>query len=328
VTALAVVAEPTYLEPVRTELEEFERRLRETLRADLGSIADGMEHIVAAGGKRLRPALVLLTAGLGLGRRDDVFAVALAIEFIHTATLVHDDLIDQAPTRRGLATVHAVLGTNPAIVIGDYYFGKGANLMTSIGDPRLDQALSRAVMMTAHGEMLEVLSQHRYDLTVEEYLRRLEKKTAVLLATSSYCSALVTQRSRARQNALWDYGWNLGMAFQIADDILDYSGSESELGKPVGNDLKQGTATLPLLYALEDPRRTAELRQALEPEHLADSAHARVVELVRTSTGMERASELARSYADEAIAHLRRFPPSLHRTGLEALAAFVVGRRT
>ncbi len=327
-TAVAVAAEPTYLEPIRAELEEFERRLRETLRADLGSIADGMEHIVVAGGKRLRPALVLLTAGLGLGRRDDVFAVALAIEFIHTATLVHDDLIDQAATRRGLATVHAVLGANPAIVIGDYYFGKGAHLMTSIGDARLDQAISRAVMVIAHGEMLEILSQHRYDQTVEEYLQRVEKKTAVLLATSAFCSALVTQRSRARQDALWDYGRKLGMAFQIADDILDYSSSEAELGKPVGNDLKQGTVTLPLLYALQDPRVAAALRPALERRDLAGRGHARVVELVRASTGMERASELARQYADEAIACLRRFSPSLYRTGLEALASFVVGRRS
>jgi heptaprenyl diphosphate synthase len=315
-----------HLVPIRAELEEFERRLRATLHSDLGSIAGGMQHIVEAGGKRLRPALVLLTAGLGKGKPDDIYAVAMSIEFIHTATLVHDDLIDQAPTRRGLATLHAALGANPAIIIGDYYFGKGANLMTGIGDPRLDQEISRAVMVIAHGEMLELLSQRRYHQTVKEYLQRVEKKTAVLLGTSAYCSALVTQRSHARQEALRTFGRNLGMAFQIADDILDYSSSEAELGKPVGNDLKQGTVTLPLLYALEDKGVGPELRQVLRGE-LSNGQHAEVVELVRGSNGIERAFALARQYADRATAELRRFADGAHRRGLEALASFVVGRR-
>jgi heptaprenyl diphosphate synthase len=286
-----------------------------------------MLHIVEAGGKRLRPALVLLTAGLGKGRPDDIYAVAMSIEFIHTATLVHDDLIDQAPTRRGLATLHAALGPNPAIIIGDYYFGKGANLMTGVGDARLDQEISRAVMVIAHGEMLELLSQRRYQQTVKEYLQRVEKKTAVLLGTSAYCSALVTQRSQARHEALRTFGRNLGMAFQIADDILDYSSSEAELGKPVGNDLKQGTVTLPLLYALEDKGVGAELRRVLRHPELSNGQSAQVVELVRESNGIERAFALARQYADRATAELGRFPDSAHRRGLEALASFVVGRR-
>ncbi len=326
-SALAAPADLNYLDAIRGELSEFERRLRATLRADLGPLADGMQHIVTAGGKRLRPALVLLTAGLGNGRPDDIFAVAMSIEFIHTATLVHDDLIDQAPTRRGLATVHTVLGVNPAIVLGDYYFGKGANLMTTIGDPRLDQAISRAVMEIAHGEMLEIASHHRIRLTVEEYVQRVEKKTAVLMATSSLCSALVTQRSRARHVALQTYGWNVGMAFQIADDILDYASSEVELGKPVANDLRQGTVTLPLLYALEDRAVAPELQELLSVEPLADREFDRVITLVRQSDAIDRAFALARGYSEQATAELQRFPASPHRAGLEALAAFVVGRR-
>ncbi len=327
-SAVALTAAPSYLEPVKAELEEFERRLRATLEADLGPIAGGMEHIVTAGGKRLRPALVLLTAGLGQGRPDEIYAVAMSIEFIHTATLVHDDLIDQATTRRGLATVHTLLGANPAIVLGDYYFGQGANLMTSIGDPRLDQAIARAVMQIAHGEMLEIISQHRYQQTVEEYLQRVEKKTAVLLATASYCSALVTQRSRLRHEALQRFGRNLGMAFQIADDVLDYCGIEEELGKPVGNDLRQGTVTVPLIYALEDPRVRDELHTLLSRNGLAEADTLRVVDLVRASAGIEQALALARQFAERAATELPRFPPSPHRTGLEALATFVVSRRS
>lgn len=324
---VAVPADLDYLDAIRDELSEFERRLRATVRADLGPLADGMEHIVSAGGKRLRPALVLLTAGLGQGPPDDIFAVAMSIEFIHTAALVHDDLIDQASTRRGLATVHTVLGTNPAIVLGDYYFGKGANLMAAIGDPRLDQAIARAVMQIAHGEMLEIASQHRPRQTVEEYLQRVEKKTAVLMATSSLCSALVTQRSRARHEALRAYGWNVGMAFQLADDILDYASTEVELGKPVGNDLRQGTVTLPLLYALEDPGVGPELQQFLSRGAPTDGEFGHVIALVRESAAIDRAFTLAHRYAEQACAQLRRFPASSHRAGLEALAAFVVGRR-
>src|SRR5213593_3460187 len=153
-----------FIAPIRAELEDFEDRLHKTVRADLGPVAEAMEQILEAGGKRLRPSLVFLAAGLGQPKRmDDVFRGAMAIEFIHNATLIHDDLIDRAPTRRGLRTIHESLGANPAIIIGDYYFARGANLMSLIGNPRVDLLLSQTVMSICYGEMLQLTSQRKYD---------------------------------------------------------------------------------------------------------------------------------------------------------------------
>src|SRR5947209_19553526 len=181
-----------FVVPIRTELEDFERRLHATVRADLGQVADAMEQILDAGGKRLRPSLVFLAAGLGKpARLDHVHSAAMAIEFIHNATLIHDDLIDGAPTRRGLRTIHETLGPNPAIIIGDYYFAKGANLMSEIGNPAIDALLSQTVMTICFGEMLQLTSQRRYDQSLEEYYAKIERKTAVLLAASTYCGAVL-----------------------------------------------------------------------------------------------------------------------------------------
>src|SRR5437868_5891976 len=233
--------------PIRTELDDFEERLHATVKADLGPVADAMEQILEAGGKRLRPALGFLAAGLGQPPRlDHVHSAAMAIEFIHNATLIHDDLIDGAPTRRGLRTIHETLGPNPAIIIGDYYFAKGANLMSEIGNPAIDALLSQTVMTICFGEMLQLTSQRRYDQSLEEYYAKIERKTAALLAASTYCGAVLAGLSEARVERIRRFGRYLGMSFQIADDVLDYLATEAEVGKPVGNDLKQGTVTPPV----------------------------------------------------------------------------------
>ncbi len=240
--------------PIRAELEDFEQRLHATVRADLGPVAEAMEQILDAGGKRLRPALVFLAAGLGHSTRmDDVHRAALAIEFIHNATLIHDDLIDGAPTRRGLRTIHETLGPNPAIIIGDYYFAKGANLMSQIGNTDIDAVLSQTVMTICFGEMLQLTSQRRYDQSLDEYYAKIERKTAVLLAASTYCGAVLAGLDEPQVEAMRRFGRLLGMSFQIADDVLDYLATEAEVGKPVGNDLKQGTVTLPLMLARQEP---------------------------------------------------------------------------
>src|SRR5437660_331266 len=174
------------LEPIAEELREFERRLTESIAADSGPMASAMDLIVRAGGKRLRPALVILSSRLGRAHPDAVFNVAMGIEFIHTATLVHDDLIDSAPTRRGIPTIHHALGPNPAIIIGDYYFAKGANLLSSVGEPRIDNAISQAVMTICMGELLQMISRREYDQTLDEYYSKIERKTATLVGTCCY----------------------------------------------------------------------------------------------------------------------------------------------
>jgi geranylgeranyl pyrophosphate synthase len=277
----------------------------------------------------LRPALVFLAAGLGdsATRMDDVHRAAMAIEFIHNATLIHDDLIDGAPTRRGLRTIHESLGPNPAIIIGDYYFAKGANLMSSIGNPAIDALLSETVMTICFGEMLQLTSQRRYDQSVEEYYAKIERKTAVLLAASTYCGAVLGGLPEAKVEALRRFGRLLGMSFQIADDVLDYLATEEEVGKPVGNDLKQGTVTLPLMLARHDPSVDGELDAVLEKPVLSDADYAQVVRIVRGSRGIEESYAYARTFGEKARAELEAFPPSAYRDALESLTYYVVGRR-
>ncbi|MBV9525397.1 MAG: polyprenyl synthetase family protein, partial [Candidatus Dormibacteraeota bacterium] len=240
---MSAVAEDL-LEPIVADLQEFERRLVDSIAADLGPMASAMEHIVKAGGKRLRPALVILSGRLGRADRDAIFNIAMGIEFIHTATLVHDDLIDNSPTRRGITTIHEALGPNPAIIIGDYYFAKGANLLSSIGSPAIDSAISHAVMTICMGELLQMTSRNDFDQSVDAYHRKIERKTATLVATCCYCGGVVGGQPDGDVEALRRYGYNLGMAFQIADDVLDYIATSAEVGKPVGADLRQGTVTL------------------------------------------------------------------------------------
>ncbi len=318
-----------FIAPIRTELEDFERQLHATVRADLGPVADAMEQILDAGGKRLRPALVFLAAGLGRPKgMDDVVRAAMAIEFIHNATLIHDDLIDGAPTRRGLRTIHESLGPNPAIIIGDYYFAKGANLMSQIGNPSIDALLSQTVMTICFGEMLQLTSQRRYDQSLDEYYAKIERKTAVLLAASTYCGAVLAGLSEAKVEAIRRFGRLLGMSFQIADDVLDYLATEEEVGKPVGNDLKQGTVTLPLMLARHDPSVDGRLDAILEKATLQDADYAEVVRIVRGSRGIEESYGYAKAFGDKARAELQAFPPSPYRDAFESLTHYVVGRRS
>ena len=316
-----------FIVPIRAELEDFEQRLHATVRADLGPVAEAMEQILDAGGKRLRPALVFLSAGLGPARRiDDVHRAAMAIEFIHNATLIHDDLIDGAPTRRGLRTIHESLGPNPAIIIGDYYFAKGANLMSQIGNPEIDAVLSQTVMTICFGEMLQLTSQRRYEQSLDEYYAKIERKTAVLLAASTFCGAVLGGLEDRQVEALRRFGRLLGMSFQIADDVLDYLATEQEVGKPVGNDLKQGTVTLPLMLARQ--ASNGRLDAVLAKPVLDDADYAEVVRIVRDSSGIDESYAYAKSFGDKARAELESFPPSAYRDALESLTYYVVGRRS
>jgi heptaprenyl diphosphate synthase component 2 len=324
----ATVTGTDFIAPIRADLEIFEQRLHATVRSDLGPVAEAMEQVLDAGGKRLRPALVFLAAGLGHPPKvDDVHRAAMAIEFIHNATLIHDDLIDGAPTRRGLRTIHESLGPNPAIIIGDYYFAKGANLMSQIGNPNIDALLSQTVMTICFGEMLQLTSQRRYDQSLDEYYAKIERKTAVLLAASTFCGGVLGALPKPQVEAIRRFGRLLGMSFQIADDVLDYLASEQEVGKPVGNDLKQGTVTLPLMLARHDPSVDGRLDAILSKGGLQDHDYAEVVRIVRGSRGIDESYAYAETFAEKARVELQAFAPSAHKDALESLTGYVVRRR-
>ena len=304
---------------VAAELERFEALVRESIEADGHPLAGPMSELFAAGGKRLRPALVLLTGRLGRPS-EALFHAAMAVELVHAATLVHDDVIDRSALRRGKPTVAAALGDAPAIVVGDFYFAKAYREAALTGDVAVVGAIAEAVMRICRGELEQSAARHRYRPSREAYGARIEAKTAALLGAASWSGGRLGGLDDDRQEALRRYGLELGLAFQIADDVLDYTAAEAELGKPVGHDLLEGHATLPLLLS--------DLAEPL-PEGVALSVEkvAAVVAEVRAAGGPERALAEARRHAASARGHLRSLPQGVARDSLERLAGYVVERR-
>jgi heptaprenyl diphosphate synthase len=287
-----------------------------------------MADLFAAGGKRIRPALVLLAAKCGHYDMQKLTPAAIAVELTHAATLVHDDVIDRSEVRRGRPTVAAQLGDEPAIVVGDFYFAKAYEQAAFTDSPEVVAILARAVMEICAGEVRQQATRHRYDTDVEEYMRRIEAKTATLLAACCDIGALLGGIDGNRRSALRAYGRLLGLAFQIADDVLDYEGSEDEIGKPIGHDIEEGFATLPLMLAMEDASIAGKLSRHLQPGRELSNAEAHdVVDLVRASRGPDRALERARELSAAARRQLESLGAGEAGNALAALTNYVVSRK-
>ena len=296
----------------------MEDSLRKSVEHDPPSVARPMAELLEAGGKRIRPALVVLSAMCGRYDRDTVLPAAMAAEIIHAATLVHDDVIDRAPMRRGRPTVAASLGDEPAIVIGDYYFAKAYEWAARTGLPEAVTVLANAVMEICAGEVAQQAIRYRYSTTIHEYMRRIEAKTAALLAACCDIGALLGGLDRETRSALRGYGRSLGLAFQIADDVLDYTSTEDEVGKPIGHDILEGFATLPFLLSsihLEDGHK------------LTEEEARNVVDDVRAKDGPEGALEKAREHAKEAREQLKNVAQCEPVETLAVLADYVVIRK-
>jgi len=304
--------------PVAQDLARVEAELNSEINRDPPEVAGSMADLFAAGGKRIRPALVLLSASCGDYDLARLLPAAMAVEMTHAATLVHDDVIDRSSTRRGRPTVAARLGDEPAIVIGDFYFAKAYELAARTGIAEVVDILARAVMDICAGEVRQQSIRYRYSTDVAEYMRRIEAKTATLLAACCEIGALLGGLVDARREALRAYGHELGLAFQIADDVLDYTATEVEVGKPIGHDIVDGFATLPLMLAsvrIDDDRRLSE-REARD-----------IVDAVRTGDGPQRALEMARDHARAARDQLRVLDGSEGTSTLVALTDYVVTRK-
>jgi heptaprenyl diphosphate synthase len=314
--------------PVSGDLETIEAGLRRLIESDPDVVSAPMADLFAAGGKRIRPALVLLAARCGDYDLKKLTPAAMAVELVHAATLVHDDVIDRAELRRGRPTVAARLGDEAAIVVGDFYFAKAYEQAAFTDSPEAVAILARAVMDICAGEVRQQAIRHRYDTDVDEYMGRIEAKTATLLAACCDVGALLGGLDGPKRSAIRAYGRLLGLAFQIADDVLDYESSEDEIGKPIGHDIAEGFATLPLMMALEDERAAGKLKHLLEVNReLSGTEATEVVELVRASDGPTRAIERARQLASEARGELKTLGDGEAQSALAALATYVVSRK-
>jgi octaprenyl-diphosphate synthase len=300
--------------------------IRARLASDVVLVNQIAEHIVGAGGKRLRPMLVLLAAqAAGYEGTHDVLLAAV-VEFIHTATLLHDDVVDESDLRRGRKTANALWGNAASVLVGDFLYSRAFQMMVEADDMRVMRILADTTNRIAEGEVLQLLNIHNPDVDEAAYLRVIERKTAVLFAAATRLGGLLGKLPAAQEDALASYGLNLGFAFQIADDVLDYVADAGTLGKNIGDDLAEGKVTLPLIYALEhaDSAQAAHIRRAIETGGL-DALDA-ILAAIRGSGAVARARARAQGYADAAKTALSTLPHSAARNALAALADYALQR--
>jgi heptaprenyl diphosphate synthase len=237
---------------MKSDLQAIEDEMAHAVTSELPLLSETSLHLLKAGGKRIRPMFVLLSGTFGHYSLDTLKKVAVPLELIHMATLVHDDVIDDANTRRGQLTVKSKWDNRIAMYTGDYIYAKALTVITQLNNPRVHQILSGAIVQMCIGEMEQIRDFFNVEQTVRTYMRRIRRKTALLIAISCQLGALATGAPARICDALYRFGYNVGMAFQITDDLLDLCGTEKAIGKPPGSDLRQGNITLPVLYALED----------------------------------------------------------------------------
>jgi octaprenyl-diphosphate synthase len=298
------------------------------LSSDVPLVSQVSQYIIAAGGKRLRPALLLLMCGALDYRGEQRFNLAAVVEFIHTATLLHDDVVDESTLRRGRATANASFGNPASVLVGDFLYSRAFQMMVDAGDMRIMQTLAEATNIIAEGEVLQLMNMHDASLSEEGYLRVIRSKTAKLFEASARLAALLAGAPPAVEQACADYGQALGTAFQVIDDVLDYDGDAVEMGKNLGDDLREGKATLPLIIAMQ--RGTAAeqgtIRHAIETggtERLAE-----IVAIVRQTGALQATRDAAALEAQRAIEALSALGRNTYSEALLELASQLLQRRS
>jgi octaprenyl-diphosphate synthase len=311
---------------IKADLDAVEQVIRDRLASDVPLIRQVAEYLVSSGGKRLRPALVLLSAGASGYAGRAHLEIAAVVEFIHTATLLHDDVVDESTLRRGRPTANARFGNAASVLVGDFIYSRAFQMMVEVGDLRVLEVLADATNVIAEGEVLQLLGVHNADLTESEYLRVVRSKTAKLFEASARLGAVLAHQAPAHEQALATYGMHLGTAFQLIDDVLDYSGDRASIGKNLGDDLAEGKSTLPLIHALANApdAQRAMLREVIEEgtvERFGDvlAALEGCGSLAYARSQAERESQCAQ----DAV---RSLPGSKFRDSLIDFAAFGVGR--
>ena len=300
---------------IANDMAVLERELPRTITTSDPTVAEAARMIFAAGGKRLRPAFAFLCGRLNGCKGEDMLPLALALELMHTASLIHDDIIDGAQLRRGVPTVNACYGNKIAVHTGNYLVARALSLVNGYGDRRLIEALNNIVDEMVQGEFQQQLLAWNTKQHLKQYLYRTQRKTALLLAVSCETGAYAANLSDANVSLLRRYGYYLGMAFQITDDILDLTGVEETIGKPVGSDIKQGNFTLPVLYALQGPYRK-ELLPWLRSSKTVATHLKEIIACIQKSGGLVQSQALAERYVAKALQQLAAFtcntsPPTL-----------------
>ena len=313
-------------EPVKDDLTKVEDRLRSVSEVDFPHLSELLDYSLNSVGKRIRPILTLLSGKFYNYNLDYLLTMAAAVEIMHTATLIHDDAIDKSPVRRGRPTVNRAWGEEQAILLGDYLFAKAGDFVADTQNLPVIKLFAQTLMAISSGESNQAFSAFNLEQTRQQYLQRISGKTAALLSLATEAGAILSQAPKKSIEILRDYGHNVGMAFQIVDDVLDFIGTEEELGKPVGSDLAQGTLTLPAMLLLErypEDNPVKRLFQGGDNQRNIELA----IELVRNSSIVKECYRMAADYVSRACHELNLLPDNASRQALIQLADYIIRRK-
>lgn len=312
---------------IAADMQAVDRVITQRLNTGVPLVGNVCEYIISAGGKRLRPALTLLTAGAIAYEGEDKFTLAAVVEFIHTATLLHDDVVDESKLRRGRATANELFGNAASVLVGDFLYSRAFQMMVEVGHMRIMEVLADATNTIAEGEVLQLMNMHDATLSRDGYLRVIRSKTAKLFEASARLPCIAAGSTPDLEAACAEYGQALGTAFQVIDDVLDYDGNEDAMGKNLGDDLREGKVTLPMIHALESTQGAdrALLVQAIESA--SDDHLPRVLELIRSTGGVAAARVAAEAEARRAIAAAQKLPTNPHQAALIELASSLLSRQ-
>jgi octaprenyl-diphosphate synthase len=315
-------------EPIRDDLREVEREFTRHVQSQVALIPTIGNYIQDGGGKRIRPAVLLMAARMAGYSGPRAVLYAAVIEFIHTATLVHDDIIDESEIRRGRDAVHTRWGNHVTVLFGDFLYLKSMSLALTEDNLEIIRLLCDVTLRIVEGEIYQLTKNGVVNLTEEEHFEIVRRKTAYLFAGSARIGAMLGPTSSGQQEALWEYGLNIGMAFQIVDDLLDFTGEEVTLGKPVGGDLREGKMTLPVIHLLTrgGARAEALIRQAVVDRSLTIEDWREIRSLLAQSRSIDHAQRAAADYVERAKKALCAFPPSPERDALMFLPDYVISR--
>ncbi len=313
---------------LKQDLAKIEDAVNETIQSENPVLREASSQLLKAGGKRIRPVFVLLAGKFGDYDIERMKAVAVSLELIHTASLVHDDVIDEAELRRGEPTIKSRWDNRIAMYTGDYIFARSLENLSKLDNPRAHQILAKTMVELCLGEIEQIKDKYNLEQNLRTYLRRIKRKTALLIAASCQLGGIASNVSPSEEKALYYYGYYVGMSYQIIDDVLDFTASEEELGKPAGSDLLQGNITLPVLYSLENPEFNHQLQnyfkssEALNPEDLKP-----LIEEIKTNGSIGRSLAISDRYLKKAYESLDQLPSHRAKQTLKGIAKYIGKRK-
>ncbi len=315
-------------QPIKTELEDFERLFKKSMKSSVGLVDLIAKYIIRQKGKKIRPLLVLLSAKLSGGVSERSYRGAVLVELLHTATLIHDDVVDNADKRRGFWSINAIFKNKAAVLMGDYLLSRGLMIAVEGKDFDFLGVITNAVKRMSEGELLQIQKTRKLDIDEETYFKVISDKTASLLETCCMIGSMSSSDNAEYHQSMKNFGESIGMAFQIRDDILDYEGSSKIIGKPVGGDIKEKKITLPLIYSLKKVSKgeADQIRRMIKNNNGQDHTR-RIIEFVRSNGGIDYALKTAHAFSEKAKESLKIFPDSPSKIALEGLVDFVIDRK-